>query len=93
MARRPARVPPKPSGTLIPADWRWSGWQVAPMLSSIPPSDYEATATAFEAYHRRHGTVSDEWRVMWSRWCLAVLLEKRRAAKAPVAEIGVGMFD
>lgn len=73
MARK-LRSPPKPTGTPLPAVWRTSTWQVPPMLAKIPPSDYEATARAFE---RASATaLSDDWPGQWRAWCRNILVTR-----------------
>lgn len=42
------------------------------MLAKIPPSNYEATARAFE---RANATaLSDDWLAEWKQWCRTILV-------------------
>lgn len=71
---------------LAPA-WRTYGvptWRVWAMLSKIPDAEYDAVAAAFEAHHRRIGTLSADWLVEWKAWCRQ---ELHRRAKAPAIGI------
>lgn len=53
----------------LPTRWRTSTWQVPAMMAKISPENYEQTAREFEDYHRARGTLSDDWRRLWSDWC------------------------
>ena len=59
----------------LPDDWRAkSRWAIWAMLAKIPPSDYDATAKAFE--QDAVGRVSADWNMEWRTWCRRELIER-----------------
>lgn len=44
------------------------------MMAKIPPEKYSAEARRFATHHIREGTLSDDWRSEFRKWCWARFL-------------------